>query len=301
VKHFAVLMILVLMSFVAGTPAYADLNSGLVAYYSFTGNANDDSGNNNPGMVTGAVLTNDQFGVPNSAYYFDGSSAYIQVPYNQSFDVTPSGFTVASWFKADPAQIDPSGIYDLIDKSHGSNGTFDDRAGWAVQFFNGNASHFAVGTGTDFSWKAAGSNDPLLDNKWHHITGTFEGSLIKIYIDGVLKNTFTLAPGETPVSNTRDLFIGRHYALGRYFRGAIDEVRIYNRALADSEVALLGVSAISGCLTLFGAPLQNAPVNLKQDNEQKQTTLTNTDGCFGFKAIVSGKSFKLDVQGPVVP
>jgi hypothetical protein len=248
-KNIIIFTILALVSFVAWSPAYADLNSGLVAYYPFNGNANDESGNNNTGTVTGAVLTSDRSGAPNSAYFFNGTSAYIRVPNNQSFDVTPAGFTVASWFKADPSQPDPTGIYDLIDKSHGSNGSYDDHAGWAVQFFNGGGTHFAVGTGTSFPWQTADSTGPILDNTWHHISGTFQGSTIKIYIDGVLKSTVTLSPGETPLSNTRDLFIGRHYALGRYFRGTIDEVRIYNRALSDSEIALLGSVESGGVCT----------------------------------------------------
>ena len=70
------------LTIVAGSLAIADLDDGLVAYYPFTGNANDATGNGHDGTVHGAVLVPDRYGIPNSAYYFDGdtsASAYIQI------------------------------------------------------------------------------------------------------------------------------------------------------------------------------------------------------------------------------
>ena len=61
-----------------GRVALADLNNGLVAYYPFDGNANDESGNGNDGTVNGATLTEDRFGNAESAYNFDGNNANIQ-------------------------------------------------------------------------------------------------------------------------------------------------------------------------------------------------------------------------------
>ena len=63
-----------------GLNAYSQpfLTNGLVAYYPFNGNANDATGNGNNGTVHGAVLTTNRFGDVNSAYLFDGNSAYIE-------------------------------------------------------------------------------------------------------------------------------------------------------------------------------------------------------------------------------
>mgnify|MGYP006156209463 CR=1 FL=1 len=58
--------------------------NGLVAYYTFNGNANDTSGNKSNGSVTGAVLTTDRFGIKNSAYYFDGIYSHIEVEMQNS-------------------------------------------------------------------------------------------------------------------------------------------------------------------------------------------------------------------------
>ncbi|TGO02755.1 hypothetical protein PN36_19610 [Candidatus Thiomargarita nelsonii] len=76
--------------------AMADLSDGLVAYYPFSGNANDESGNENHGTVNGVSLTIDRFGSPNSAYNFDGND-YIQTPVDSN--IVPLSFSV--WFQAD--------------------------------------------------------------------------------------------------------------------------------------------------------------------------------------------------------
>lgn len=79
-KKHGVLSVLV-MAIVIGLSgiAVADLNDGLVAYYPFNGNANDESDNGNHGIVSGAILTADWFGNANSAYSFDGVDDYILV------------------------------------------------------------------------------------------------------------------------------------------------------------------------------------------------------------------------------
>jgi len=74
----------------------ADINTGLVAYYPFNGNANDASGNGNNGIVNGATLTADRFGNPNSAYSFNGASDYIRVPNSNSLQLT-NDFTLSAW------------------------------------------------------------------------------------------------------------------------------------------------------------------------------------------------------------
>ena len=63
-----------------------NLNNGLVAYYPFNGNANDQSGNNINGVINSATTTTDKYGQLNSAYYFNGSTAYIQLPYSNLYN-----------------------------------------------------------------------------------------------------------------------------------------------------------------------------------------------------------------------
>jgi hypothetical protein len=73
------------------------LPAGLVAYYPFNGNANDESGNGNHGSVYGATLTEDRFGVPDSAYSFDGQNNFIQIENINDFKLT--SWTIAGWIR----------------------------------------------------------------------------------------------------------------------------------------------------------------------------------------------------------
>ena len=82
-----------------------NLNQGLVAYYPFSGNSNDMSGNGNNPSFNNATLTADQFGNANSAYYFDGATNYIQIP--NSSTLQTSQITLSAWVK-------PSGFNNAI-------------------------------------------------------------------------------------------------------------------------------------------------------------------------------------------
>jgi hypothetical protein len=73
------------------------LGKGLVAYYPFDGNANDESGNGNHGTVRGARLTTDRFGHQDSAYVFDGVDDYIALP--DSLDLIDTAFSISAWVK----------------------------------------------------------------------------------------------------------------------------------------------------------------------------------------------------------
>ncbi len=80
----------VLFLLLAGNAAIAqvNLNLGLRAYYPFSGNANDASGNNNNPSFNNATLTADRFGNPNSAYHFNGTNNYMQVANNPTLNMT---------------------------------------------------------------------------------------------------------------------------------------------------------------------------------------------------------------------
>src|SRR6266480_3163043 len=84
-KHLSVLVLL--FSSILGV-AQVNLSQGLVAYYPFNGNANDQSGNNNNPFFNNAVLTSDRNGNPNSAYYFNGTNSYMQIPNSASLNPT---------------------------------------------------------------------------------------------------------------------------------------------------------------------------------------------------------------------
>jgi hypothetical protein len=93
-------MILIAAGFVG--IAFAGLDNGLVAYYPFTGNADDESGNGNHGIVYGATLSMDKCEIQNRAYSFDGPGGedeYIEIPYNEILE--PDIFSISIWMKSD--------------------------------------------------------------------------------------------------------------------------------------------------------------------------------------------------------
>ena len=92
----------------AQVPGYVPQN-GLVGWWPFNGNANDESGNGNDGTVNGPTLTTDRFGNANSAYDFDGVDDYIRIPDAPEFDFGINDFTISVWVnKPDTTHTCPS-------------------------------------------------------------------------------------------------------------------------------------------------------------------------------------------------
>lgn len=248
------------------------LEDGLVAYYPFNTNALDESGNGNHGTVHGATLIQDRLGNRNSAYQFNDN--YIEIPHNNSFNVTRSGFSLALWFR--PESIQKTSIYTLVDKTHGITGInswvihcINDRRYGATPLFG-----FAVGDGAN--WSTSYDTSCINDNQWHFIVSVSDGSVIKFYVDGSLKQTTTLLG--TPLSNQNSIFIGKSGYSNRTFAGSIDDIRIYNRSLGDSEIQQLytGKSANQPPIAQFSAtPMQgNAPLTVSLDG----STSSDSDG-----------------------
>src|SRR4051812_11254471 len=91
------LVLLFLLISKIGT-AQVNLNLGLKAYYPFTGNANDVSGNNNNPVFNNATLTSDRLGNANSAYHFNGTNNYMQIPNSPMLNTT-NKMSIVAWVK----------------------------------------------------------------------------------------------------------------------------------------------------------------------------------------------------------
>lgn len=203
-------------------------SQNLVAYYPFNGNTNDKSGNANNGTVNGAMLTIDRFGNANSAYYFDGISNYISITDNPNINIqTGESFSISFWVKHDAQN---NAKY-MISKYQGSFGE----------------PSYAIGTGSagdSYSWfeltpsngiENRGNID-LNDGNWHNITTVFKsGESITIYTDGVLDiSNSTTHTGS--IINTRNLTIGSGSNLAQFYKGSIDDIKIYKKALSETEI-----------------------------------------------------------------
>ena len=252
---------------------------GLVAYYPFDGNANDESGNGNNGTVFGAVLTSDRFGLASMAYDFNGTNNYIITGNIASLPVGATPRTLSLWAKSRP------------NPAQGAMA-----AEWGV---DQNFQAFGIMENlTPYDWRAevyGGGVDSgvVVDTNWHHVVATYSGSVLSIYLDGAFKQSGVIA------LNTAGsiLRIGLGVELTTFFCGSVDDVRIYNRDLSADEVAYLyalesqstlqppqTLSANLGAgstfnLTLTGLPNQNyvlqTATNLMAP-VQWQSILTNT-------------------------
>ena len=203
----------------------ADLASGLLAYYPFNGNANDESGNGHSGTLYGATLTADRMGNPNSAYYFNGTASdYVDVgPLSISLPVT-----IALWFN-----------------STTRNDRWNTQFGWNITdppIWDGIqiAAHgdgrvrARIGTSPDMISKSIIDGD----GKWHCVVATRNlSNEMKLYIDGILEVSAT---DFASIGTTNNLYIGRSFQpdpeYNEHFKGSIDDVRVYRRVLSETEI-----------------------------------------------------------------
>lgn len=220
------------------------LKSGLIAYYSFDGNANDLSGNSYHGTVTNAILSTDRFGNKNSSYKFERSK--IDVGVLPKLGNSPTQITQSAWILAPTDQsnycklpiMSKRQIQDYssswISLGGGGNGTIN--APWVGQAYQLVNIHF-YGAGIT---TANVSTSKTTDGKWHLITGVRDGNIFRLYFDGVLQETHV---DNNQIFSDNVMTIGFEGCWGfdceRYFVGEIDDVGIWNRPLTDKEVAYL--------------------------------------------------------------
>jgi hypothetical protein len=229
--------------------------ANLIASWTFSGNANDVSGNGNNGTLktgwvgpygvaptdggTLPVLVADRYGVANSAYAFS-NGAYIEVPFQAS--LRPSSFTICAW----------------INPTTASNGNYifslDRWNGYKFQLQGGNLPFLTVMTTTgDHDQDDGGPSVQL--NVWTQVVASFTNGTEKFYINGVLVKTANITGDPTTLVSPPPVAIGNElpklsydlanpnspnaYYGGNYFIGSIDDVHLYNKVLSDNEVKSL--------------------------------------------------------------
>lgn len=202
-----------------------DINDNLIGYFPFSGNANDESGNGNHATdIIGATLTADRSNNDNSAYFFDGVDNEIVVPININPDVLPE-VTITTWVRSD----DGEGV--VISNDRQDSAGFDRTLG--IDFRGGGIGWSAfAGTGQVVGFI------PVAVGEWTFLAVVYDqtNGTVKVYVnDQSFEGTGTLSNGfDTTTIGTNPGF--KVSFPQNYFEGAIDEVRIYNRALTENEV-----------------------------------------------------------------
>ncbi len=198
------------------------LDSYLKAYYPFNGNSNDESGNDYHLSVTNAVLCNDRNGNPQSAYNFNGTNAYLQL--NTSF-VNTKEFTITAW-------INPS---ELINFQHTILSERNPAQNYQLAIVLGKL-YFSIWTSCG-ELSFTGSN--VNTNEWQFIAVTYKNFNVKLYQNGIVDQSFYL--NSTCVFNAQNsnMHIGVNSPFGNYFKGCIDDIKCFSKALDEEEVLLI--------------------------------------------------------------
>jgi hypothetical protein len=225
-KRIEYLFVMVLLAAAPASSAWGVPIDGLVAWWPFQGDVEDASGNGHNGTIYGATLIEDRFGNPNSAYSFDGGD-YISVPDSSDFTLGLSSFTIACWAEFNSFGAD--GGYYLMGHSEGPGDT--DK--WIFWLGNSGISFVATQPGSD--WIGLGSATFEL-NTWYHVAVRRDGSELTAFVDGMPIGTASMSssipdPGASFLIGTAEFD-----RPNRPFRGQIDDVLWYNRALSDSEI-----------------------------------------------------------------
>jgi hypothetical protein len=205
---------------------------GLVAYYPFNGNAYDESGNGHHGNILGGLAFGmDRFGAVVSGAAFNGIDTKITVPNSPALRLTEGTWSV--WIKPEGGASHPY----IIDQ---------DTYGWTqdghLELHPDNSVSFIIEDDIDHNYKylstAAGAAP---QNQWTNIVATWGSEGMKLYVNGVLVSTNSYSKG---ITSPGDLVIGSNFANYQnpgapWFNGSIDDIRIYDRALSNTEIQAL--------------------------------------------------------------
>ena len=188
--------------------------------------AYDSSGNNNHGIIYGAQWTE---GISGNALYFDGTNDYVAINDSDSLDVTTE-ITIEAWIK--PSLTSTSYIVSKLNPTIGGGV-------YALDIYPGKTRAILQKEGGGSTDYGASGTSSIRADIWQHLAVTWDGTIVKIYYNGRLEGT-NLFSGQIATS-TGSLIIGNY--LTTYFKGYIDEIRIYDYALDEKQLQIHALPA----------------------------------------------------------
>jgi hypothetical protein len=279
-------------------PSYVP-TSGLVGWWPFNGNANDESGNGNNGTVNGATLTIDRSGNANSAYSFNPAlNSHIIIPFSNSINSIQTGITLSAWIYMNGGT--PAGTPPRILELRGAYGNGGDAGFVMLSTDNNNSSR-----SFDLRWYSNSGNSNLMFNQtkttltslnWHLISFTADGTtgIAKYYFDGVLQSTSTGDFVTQCNYNNNQLFLGAESNLLGKWGGKLDDIGIWNRALSQQEISAL----FNGCQLSVKTQPSNQTANINNNvqfvvssSDSNATYQWQTDLGFGFQNLTNAGQY----------
>jgi hypothetical protein len=258
----------------AQVPSYVPTN-GLVGWWPFNGNANDESGNGNNGTVNGAMLTSDRFGNSNNSYLFDGISNRIAFNLNSINNLFPASTESSSsiWVKT-------TDLNGPLISMQGINGIeYDFHIGTLADVVQ-NPGHYGIlvrdnccGTGNN----AFASN--CVDNSWHMLTIVrLSDGTLQFYKDAILEFTSGSGQNGALAFDPTYMTFGADYSwvIGsqngcmscnsndqQHYSGSLDDVGIWNRGLTQQEITDL----YNGCQLSVNTQPTNQTININNNSQ----------------------------------
>ncbi len=248
-------------SIAQNVPSYIPTD-GLVGWWPFNGNANDESGNGNNGSVNGATLTADRLGNANSAYNFDGVDDYISGTSNNLNVVSTNKLSITSWINVNQFAAAPAASK-LITHTDASNIGQQ----YALSIGNDGSIYFLAGNG---AFENNGPNispaGQIQNNAWVHVAVVVSIDSVKLYLNGNM--IMGKSEDDNFPINPIDVFVFSsitNTTFNKLFNGSIDDIGIWNRALTPQEIIALYTAS--------------------SNNNETSNTAANVPGAISYQAV----------------
>ncbi|MEM8526264.1 MAG: LamG-like jellyroll fold domain-containing protein [Bacteroidota bacterium] len=260
-------------------------DSRLVAHYSFQNSADDQSGNDNHGSVFNVDLAAGYTGEEETAYQFKhDKKSYIRIPHSNSLSLDKE-MTLMAWMYYEKQAS--GNFFTILEKT---NPDFEGHSRYGMWVYNGGVLEVCVepdNCPNGLCQRCLDSRNRLIENRWYHVAGTYDGTHLRTYLNGKLNSEFDYG-GSTGISQTNfELFLGTDlYSLSDdYLSGRLDEVRIYNVALTEEEIYEIGNVTVptkkisnTKCTAYPNLTQQNGELYFSADCEVEQIRLVGIDG-----------------------
>jgi flagellar hook-associated protein 1 FlgK len=257
--------------------------NGLIAQYPLTGNVQEVTGNATDGTVNGATLTADRAGRANKAYNFDGINDSISLGDNDIYE----NFTVSGWFNLSNGTTGQNAMYaagtDNLKLTASDNGTITMNVGGTNSYVATSAGAFAT-------------------NQWVHVVGSWDGTNARIHVNGTKLVDTTNSAGSSALTDptAADGTLGADLvANDDFFKGQLGDLRIYNRALSDTEIGQLnqitplighkdgkGLNGTTGELFFTGSGAGDINVNETLINDPRKLQAASATGEAGDNSVI---------------
>jgi len=209
--------------------------------WKFDGNALDSSNIGNDGTVNGATYGLDRYDNYNAAMDFDGTNDYVQMNLPSVFnDLSLNDFTISFWMNADELTNDGGGWNRLFEVVKDANNYVVFDVNEAME----NRIQFVV-TESGIT-KYVQTDYDLEEGTWYHVTATWDAIMedLELFVDG--KRQFTSGAGSSMAGSINAMTVGRRSDGSTHFDGRLDDLRIYNTILPDTEIAAISQFKVLG-------------------------------------------------------